>query len=187
MNDNQSNNNLNQTNDVNGQNIDTNQVNNTVDNIPPENVVNNGPEGMDLGDKTIAAVENFMNTTDTASDYTLQDKKKNKTNALLCYIPLAVFYFIFTGKNKTSKYLGFHANQGLSLTLYYITAFAFSTLLKILFRKDSFIINDVPGWVGFISYVLYCIGFLLTLFGIINTSNESSKELPVIGKFRILK
>ena len=53
--------------------------------------------------------------------------------------------------------------------------------------KDSFIINDVPGWVSFISYLLYCCAFLLTLFGIINTTNESSKELPVIGKFRILK
>ena len=186
MNDNQINNN-----DVN--NI-SNDISNEINNVPVENaeipVVDNtpkSPEEMDLGDRTIAAVENFINTTDTASEYTAQDKKKNKTFALLCYLPLVVFYIIFTGKYKNSKYLSFHANQGLNVTLFYIAVFAFASLLKILFKKDSFIRNDVPGWVGFICYVLYCCAFLLTLFGIINTTNESSKEMPLIGKFRILK
>ena len=69
MNDNQINNN-----DVN--NI-SNDISNEINNVPVENaeipVVDNtpkSPEEMDLGDRTIAAVENFINTTDTASEYT---------------------------------------------------------------------------------------------------------------------
>ena len=49
------------------------------------------------------------------------------------------------------------------------------------------IINDIPGWVSFISYLLYSASFLLTLFGAINTVNDSSKELPLIGKIKIIK
>ncbi|MBR4179006.1 MAG: hypothetical protein IKR57_06650 [Bacilli bacterium] len=174
--------------------MNDNQNHDEINNVPvsgvePSVVDNTQPNSseMDLGDKTIAAVENFINTTDTASEYTAQDKKKNKTFALLCYLPLVVFYIIFTGKYKNSKYLSFHANQGLNVTLFYIAAFAIASLLKILFKRDSYIRNDVPGWVGFICYVLYCCAFLLTLFGIINTTNESSKEMPLIGKYRILK
>jgi len=183
---NQNNDNLNQSN-VN-ENVQNNGLNtsntNTTNNT---NMTPNNSQYMDLGDKTISAVENFMNTTDTAGEYTDEDRKKNKANALLCYIPFVVFYFIFTGKSKNSKYLSFHSNQGLLVTFLYIVSFIITALLEVLFKKDSFIRNDIPGWVGFISYILYCISFLSTLFGIINTSNESSKELPIIGKFRILK
>ena len=172
-------------NDINNNEYQINSV--PVDNsVPVENVVNNNPE-KDPIDKTISAVENFINTTDTANEYTVQDKKKNKTSALLCYLPFVVFYIIITGKYKNSKYLSFHANQGLNVTLFYVAAFAISNLLQILFKRDSLIKNDIPGWVGFICYILYCCAFLLTLFGIIHTTNESSKELPLIGKFRILK
>ena len=107
------------------ENQTNNDINNEINDVPVNNVeapvVNNAPqEPLDFGDRTIAAVENFINTTDTASEYTAQDKKKNKTFALLCYLPLVVFYIIFTGKYKNSKYLSFHANQGLNVTLFYI-------------------------------------------------------------------
>ena len=146
--------------------------------------VNTGP---DLADKTISAVENFINTDDHINEHARADVNANKTNALLCYLPLVVFYFIFTGKYKNSTYLHFHANQGLIVTLFYIASVFISQLLIALFEKEGFVLNTVPGWVSFISYVLYCICFLLTLFGIINTVNESSKELPLIGKITILK
>ena len=56
-----------------------------------------------------------------------------------------------------------------------------------LFKRDSYIRNDIPGIISFISYLLYSICFLATLFGMINTADDSSKELPLIGKIRILK
>ena len=146
--------------------------------------VNKAP---DLADKTINAVENFMNTDDHINEHARADVNKNKTNATLCYLPLVVFYFIFTNKYKNSTYLHFHANQGLLVSLLYIVSVVISQFLIILFEKDGLVLNTIPGWVSFISYVLYCICFALTLFGVINTVNESSKELPLIGKIKILK
>jgi uncharacterized membrane protein len=154
-----------------------------------ENVVNPVAGGIyfNLADKTINAVENFINTNDHVNEHTKEEIKINKNNALLCYIPLVVFYFIFTGKYKKSNYLHFHANQGLNVTLCYLASIFVSELLRALFKREGFVLNTTPGWVSFISYILYCICFLLTLFGVINTVNESSKELPVIGKLNLLK
>ena len=151
------------------------------------NVVDPIKDRRDLGDKTIDAVENFMNTTNHIEEHNKEDIKKHKTNAMLCYIPFVVFYFIITGKYKESNYLHFHANQGIVLTLVYVFAAIVANILKIVFSRESLIINDTPMIIDFVCYVLYCVGFLLTLFGIINVSNDASKELPVVGKFKILK
>ena len=60
-------------------------------------------------------------------------------------------------------------------------------ILSALFSSDSMLRDATPGWVSFISYLLYCICFLATLYGIINTYNDSSKELPLVGKIKLLK
>ena len=177
------------------------QNNNNINNQPVQNepvqsvmrenasgqVVNPNAEQNDLADKTINAVENFMNTEDHKDEYTLQDKNVNKTNCILCYIPFVVFYFLITGRHKKSNYLFFHVNQGLNVTLCYCAAIIVSELLTKIFQRDGFVLNTVPGWVSFICYVLYCACFLLSLFGVINTVNDSSKELPLIGKIKLLK
>ena len=106
---------------------------------------------------------------------------------MLCYIPIIVLYFIVTGKYKESKYFHFHANQGLVLTLVYVFATIIANVLQIVFTKESMIINDTPMIIDLVCYVLYCVGILLTLFGIINVSNDSSKELPVVGHIKLLK
>jgi len=144
-------------------------------------------KGPDLADKTINAVENFMNTEDHSKEYTEEDVKKNKTKAMICYIPLVPLYFVVTSKFKSSTYLKFHANQGLVVTLGWIISFFVSKMLAALFTKDSMLLDNTPGWVSFTSYILYCICFFATLYGVINTVNGSSKELPLIGKLKLLK
>lgn len=147
---------------------------------------NNNSE-KDLSDKVIESVENFVNTTDHENDYENEDKVKHKTEAIISYIPFVPLYFIFSAKHKGSKYLTFHVNQGVLVTFAWILSIIISLLLSSLFKRDSMIINDIPGWVSFISYLLYSASFLLTLFGAINTVNDSSKELPLIGKIKIIK
>ena len=81
----------------------------------------------------------------------------------------------------------FHVNQGLLVTLVFVASIILSAILHSLFTRDSFIINDIPGWVSFIIYLAYCLSFVLMMFGIICTANDESKELPLIGKLRLLK
>ena len=148
---------------------------------------NQSNDNKDFADKTIESVEKFMNTKDYANLYTKEEMNKYKISAIVCYMPLVVFYFIITQKYKHSKYLFFHVNQGLNISILWVIVFIISGLLKSLFTVDSLIRSYLPGWISFIIYVLYCCSFFLSLFGIINTSNGKSKELPIIGKFKILK
>ena len=160
---------------------ENNDMNNNLNNNQDTN-----PE-KDLSDKVIESVENFVNTTDHENDYEKEDKIKHKTEAITSYIPFVPLYYIFASKHKGSKYLTFHVNQGLLVTFAWIISIVISLLLESLFKRESMIINDIPGWVSFISYLLYSASFLLTLFGAINTVNDCSKELPLIGKIKIIK
>ncbi len=181
--------NINETNTLNqiGQQVEVNPNVQSEYQNPEMQVINSHPD-KDMGDKIIEKVENFVNTTDYSDDYTKEDVKNNKTNAMICYVPLAVLYFLFTGKYKKSNYLFFHANQGLSVTIVWVLAFIISIVLSSVFSIRSLYVNAyTPGWVNLISYTLYFIALLLSGFGFVNTLNENSKELPVIGKIKLLK
>ncbi len=140
-----------------------------------------------FGDKVGESFENFINTTDHDKEYDAEDKKKNKLEAIASYIPFVPLYFIITLKYKNSSYFKFHVNQGLLVTFCWVFSIFASLILSAIFKRESMIINDIPLWISLISYLLYCCSFLLTIFGIINTANESSKELPLIGKIKIIK
>ncbi len=186
LNNDSSQNNVSNTNSTNVNQNSVNLMRETVD--QNGNVVNpTSNQQPDLADKTINAVENFMNTTDHKSEYNSEEVKKYKNQAMICYIPFVSLYFVLTSKYKSSGYLKFHTNQGLIVTIGWVLSFFISKILGSLFTGDSFLLNNTPGWVSFISYILYCVCFLLTLYGIINTVNDSSKEFPLIGKFKLLK
>lgn len=152
------------------------------------NVINNNNnQEPDIADKTIDAVEGFINTCDHKKEFNSEEVKKYKTSAMICYIPVVPFYYILTNKLKQSNYLKFHVNQGLNVTILCGIVFFISSVLKVIFTTNSMLRDNTPGWVSFITYILYCISFLAIIFGIINTYNNSSKELPLIGKIKLLK
>ena len=154
---------------------------------PEMQVIDSHPQ-KGVEDKIIEKVENFVNTTDYRNDYETEDVKKNKSNAMICYIPFVVYYFLFTGKYKKSNYLFFHANQGFSVTIIWVISFIISKVLGTLFAiKNLYVTAYIPNWVNAVSYSLYFIALLLSAFGFVNTLNENSKELPVIGKIKLLK
>ena len=162
--------------------------NQSSENKTEETVVNPIKDERDLGDKTIDAVEKVIETEDHSKEFTGEEQKKYKTSSMICYLPIVPLYFIITGKYKTSNYLRFHVIQGFNATLAWVIVFFLTGLLKTVFRTDSLIvIHTVPGWVRLISYLLYGICFAFTFIGLINTANDLSKELPVIGKIRIIK
>jgi len=97
-----------------------------------------------------------------------QDIEKNKVMAALAYI----LFFLPLIVCPDSKFGRFHANQGLLLL---IVAFAGSFILTITI-------------VGLFLVPFYSIAiFVFAIIGFINGLNGKAKELPLFGKFRIIK
>jgi len=81
--------------------------------------------------------------------------------------------------NKDNQKVKFHTNQGLLLLIF---GFAFSLVLSIL---------GIIPYVGIVFRILSAIVGVVFLagmiYGIVNAAQGQEKELPIIGKIRILK
>lgn len=101
--------------------------------------------------------------------YTPEDISNNKIMAALSYIGILVILPLLLAKD--SRFAQFHANQGLLLLIV-------DVLLSVL----SFIpvVKFFAGIIGLVVFVFCIIGIVAALKG-------EAKELPVIGKYRILK
>lgn len=98
------------------------------------------------------------------------DIEKNKVMAGLAYL----LFFLPLVACPDSPYGRFHANQALLLLIFSI--------------GGSFVLSLIPV-IGILIFVpLYCIFiFVLAIMGLINGLSGKAKELPLIGKFRLLK
>lgn len=120
-----------------------------------------------------------------------QDVEKNKVYALLSY--LGFLFIVPLLAAKDSPYAKFHANQGIVLFITGIGINIANFIISIILG----ILTAIPGvgWIfailiPIISLVVVVIGILLfvcMIMGIINAAQGQAKELPVIGKFVILK
>ena len=108
------------------------------------------------------------NTADTTADYDAQDIEKNKVMAVLAY----VIFLIPLLAAKDSKFARFHTNQGLVL---FIGAILSSVIAAI----------PLIGWI--VAPIAGIAITILAILGIVNALGGKAKELPVIGKFKILK
>jgi uncharacterized membrane protein len=109
------------------------------------------------------------------------DIEQNKVMAVLAYIGPLVLVPILAAKD--SKFAKFHANQGLTL---FICSFVYCIAVFII----SFILYSISDWLGFFVHILRLLNLaflVLAVLGIINAVNGQAKELPVIGKFQLLK
>ncbi|NLJ87511.1 MAG: hypothetical protein GX327_01800 [Epulopiscium sp.] len=101
--------------------------------------------------------------------YTPEDIENNKTMAGLAYL----LFFLPLLACPESRYAKFHANQALILL---IAAIAGNVVLGII---------PIIGW---LLIPIYGIGVLiLGIMGLVNGFGGKAKELPLIGKFTILK
>ena len=101
--------------------------------------------------------------------YTPEDIEKNKTMAGLAYL----LFFLPLIACPESRYAKFHANQALLLI---ITGIVGNVILGII---------PVIGWM---LMSIFGIGVLiLGIMGLVNGFGGKAKQLPLIGKFTILK
>ena len=111
-----------------------------------------------------------------------QEVKKNKGMGVLSYLGLLVFIPLIAG-DKSSEYVRFHSNQGLVL-------FIVNTVVDLLdgswiYRHHSlFNLGSVCEKVfDIVGLVL----FIMMIVGIVAACKGERRELPVIGKIKILK
>lgn len=173
----------------NTQNNINNRYNKNIISSNTNNSENNDQnnENRDFADKTIDAVEKFMNTKDHVNEHHKSDIEVNRVVACICYIPFLFLLNMFSKNYKDSKYLHFHVNQGIIVSLVWLFVITFTNLLGTIFLKESIFTTHLPKIISFINYILHCIAFLYSLFGLVNTYNGNSKELPIIGRIKILK
>ncbi len=120
------------------------------------------------GSNLSSKVADLNNTADTTADYTKEDIEQNKVMGVLAYI----LFFIPLLAAKDSPFARYHANQGLVLFLCGLIC-------------GVVLIIPILGWI--IAPILSIVITVLAVIGIINALNGKAKELPIIGKFKILK
>ena len=131
------------------------------------------------------AVENHsvaaMNTVDITTQFDPADVEKNKAMGVLAYLGILVLIPIFAAKE--SPFARYHANQGLILCiaciLYGVAYSILSSIILAISWRLYFLVSII-GLVG----ILFAV---LCVIGIINAVNGQAKELPLIGKYRLLK
>lgn len=126
----------------------------------------------------------ILDTNEFTTEYTAEEIEKNKVVCILAYF--GILFFLPLVACPESKYGKFHANQGL---LILITSLAISVVSGIL---SALAIIPFIGLVfavlaGIIGGILGLCTTVLAILGIINAAQGKAKDLPIIGKFRIIK
>ena len=135
-----------------------------------------------------AVAQKLGNTTYYTSDFSKTDIEANKGPALLSYFGLLVLIPIFAAKH--SPYARYHANQGLVLFVGMLVWAVIDGAVTALLRA---LLGNALGLWGMYSLcgtalnIVYAGFSILAVIGIINVLNERAKELPIIGKYKILK
>jgi len=108
------------------------------------------------------------NAPDTTALYDSADIEKNKLMAALAYVLFLIPLLVA----KDSPFAKYHTNQGLIL---FIAGIICSMLLII----------PIIGWI--LAPIISIAITVLAVMGIINALGGKTKDLPIIGKYRILK
>lgn len=105
--------------------------------------------------------------TDFTAQYTKEDIEENKAMSVLAYLGILLLIPMLVSPAKDSPYVRFHVNQGLLLFIGWMVSGVLSFLC-----------------IGFITSII-C--FVFMIMGIINVINGRAVELPLIGRYRLIK
>ena len=100
---------------------------------------------------------------------------------ILAYLGILVLIPIFACKG--SRFARFHSNQGLVLLLACVA-------YNIVYGIINAILLAISWRLAFIGTILSLVGIVflvLAIIGIVNVCNGRAKELPLIGKIKLLK
>ena len=129
-----------------------------------------------------AKLSALNNTADTTADFDKADIEQNKVMGILAYLSWLVLIPIFAAKD--SKFARYHANQGLVLAITEVAWWIVTAILNAILYAISWRLGALVGTLlGLVNLVF----LVLLVLGIVNAANGKAKELPVIGKFKILK
>ena len=133
------------------------------------------------GDDFAAKMSSLSNTADTTAEFDPADINNNKAMAILAYFGLLLLIPLFAAPG--SKFARYHCNQGLILLIVSVAwGIAYGVLAAIILAI-SWRLYFIVSLIGIVSLVF--LGLLI--IGVVNAAGGRAKELPVIGKFRILK
>ena len=121
-------------------------------------------------------VKAFTDTKDSTGEFDKKDIEDNSVMGLLSYLWILWLIPLLAAKN--SKFARFHANQGLVLFILEVLG---GTVFGVLTRIDK-----IGGifWALFGIFEFLCL--ILAVLGIVNSVQGQAKELPLIGKFKLL-
>lgn len=137
---------------------------------------NNGAK-TDFSDK----FAEFNNTADTTTQFDSNDIDNNKAMGVLAYLSWLVLIPLFAADK--SKFARFHVNQGLVLAIVELIWWVIETVLTIVFG----FIPVVGAIVAFVLSIPNILFLVLAIIGIVNAVNGKAKELPIIGKYKVIK
>lgn len=144
---------------------------------------NNGTSVGDVIENIVAKAKdifnNFNNTPDTTSEFDSNDIEENKIMAILAYLSWLVLIPLFVAKK--SKFARFHCNQGIVLAIAGLVVSVVHVLVSVL------TLGLLEGIFGVVFGIIEVICVILSILGIVNAVMGKAKELPIVGKYRILK
>ncbi len=124
---------------------------------------------------------NLNNTADETAQFDPQDIEQHKGMSILAYFgPLVLIPILAARESPFARY---HSNQGLLLciaSIIYGIAYSILSAVILAISWRLYFVMSIIGLLGFVFAVL-------AVIGIINAVNGRAKELPLIGKYRLLK
>ena len=146
-----------------------------------------------LDDKFKKSIENIMDTPDTTDSYDKKDIKSNTILAILSYLGLLAFIPYFASNN--SKFVKYHATQGMNLLIVWVGYTILNSLLGLVKAREVVLnIGNMvatryvtPIWISLPMGLLGFILIALSVTGIVYVCQGKAKELPLVGKIKIVK
>lgn len=125
---------------------------------------------------------------DRTIEFDPADTYKYRVVCALSYVPLLFWLPLFCGR----PYCRFHANQGLIATVCYVVINLISAVLNIFINTAAWLFGGFFG--GVLRFVLWLpanalnvISLTILIFGIMNAVRCAAREIPLIGRFEIIK
>ena len=128
-----------------------------------------------------AKIAGLNNTADNTAQFDAQDIQNNKAMAILAYFGPLVLIPLLAAKG--SRFARYHTNQGLVLLIGWIAYSLVYGILRSIILAISWRLYFLVSIIGLVGLVF----LVLAVIGIINAANGRAKELPVIGKIKLLK
>lgn len=150
-------------------------------------------EPKEMSEAIKESVEKVLDTEDSTKEFTKKDAKDNLGMALLSYLGLLVLipYFL----EKDSKFVKYHAKQGMNLLIVWVGYSILCGLLSLIkvsrtvyyFGYAYGKVKVTPWWVSLPIWVVGLGIGVISIIGIVYVVQGKAKELPLVNKLKFFK